>query len=219
MLGYDDAFMPKFAKHDNFMTNQAKKKSYRGPIHREKAGNVEIPIYKTNNKGKVMYQIHWREGKTRKRISRYDLVKARAEAQRIATAIHNQRASQLKLDAIAAEEYAACLKLLPEGMTLVEAVKRGVRELTTNPSTIREAYERMMVAKEGEELSASWVNSIKTRLKPFLEEFGERQIAAISTPELDAFLQKGDEAVRTRNNRREALVHLFAYARKQGILP
>jgi integrase len=221
LLENDDVFMPKFAKHDNFMTNQAKKKSYSGPFHREKAGNVEIPIYKTTNKGKVIYQIHWREGEANalKRINRSDFEKAKAEAQRIATAIHNQRASQLKLDAVDAEAYLACMKLLPEGMTLVEAVKRGVRELTTNPSTAREAYERMMEAKEGEELSASWINSIKTRLKPFLEEFGERQIATISTPQLDAFLQKRDEALRTRNNRRDALVQMFNFARKQGILP
>jgi integrase len=197
----------------------AKKKSRGNPIYLAKAGNVEVPVWKTKNRQYLSYQLAWYEGGVRKRRTFNNVSLAKKEAQRIATAIHNQRASQLKLDAVAAEEYAACLKLLPEGMTLVEAVKRGVRELTTNPSTVREAYERMMEAKEGEELSTSWVNALKTRLKPFLEEFGEIQISATSTTELDAFLQKGDEALRTRNNRREALVHLFNYARNQGILP
>ena len=117
----------------------AKKKSRGKPIYLAKAGNVEVPVWKTKNRQYLSYQLAWYEGGVRKRRTFNNVSLAKKESQRIATAIHNQRASQLKLDAVAAEEYAACLKFLPEGMTLVEAVKRGVRKLTTNPSTVREA--------------------------------------------------------------------------------
>ena len=188
----------------------------------------------------MIYQIVWHEGKRRRRKTRSNLGVAKREAERIAIAIHNQRLNQLNLDAASAQEYkeairttasvdatlttavreyAACSKLLPDGITLTEAVKRGIRQLTVTPVTVKEAHDRLMKSKEAEEVTSSWKKTLRSRLKPFVNLFGERLIGSLNTAELDEFLQSAHVEIRTRNNLRESVVNLFNFGCNQGFLP
>jgi integrase len=201
---------------------------------------VVIPIYKVKNKGGFIYQFPACLGPNRKMVSRSNVLIAKAEAQRVAGAIYNQQANALTLDSAAAaqyqtavreleavgstltpavREYVSCIRLLPEGVTLGEAVRRGVRNLTVKPATVRELYAALLASRKAMQVTVVWERTLKSRLRSFVDEFGEDQIVTIETATLDRFLQERDQGIRTRNNRREALVLLFRFARDQGFLP
>lgn len=207
-----------------------------------RAGSASVKIYRViKSDAKVFYQIRYYDGSNKRQtLTRSDLGKAKAEAQRIAVLISNgtaqgaplsvedrvafERASTrareigLPLDAIISEYQQAVAKL-PEDASLMEAVDYFMRHgaARIEHKEISAVVEEWKHQLDSDGKSDRYREDISHRMGKFATSFSG-PIDAVTTRELQAWLNGLDVAGRTKNNFRRCLVSLFVFARDLGYL-
>lgn len=210
---------------------------------------VSVHIYHTpTRKGAKVYSgftLAYTAAGRRKREFVADLEKARATAKAIANQlaagighahtvtpamiadyIAAQRAMRgLERDCEISEvvtEYVSAVKHLPVGTTLREAVthfgdykSKQTRKANT---LVAEVVGKFKKAKEAEELSDYYVKPLFRIIDRFTSTFN-CPIGSIEAESIRSWILAQEVGKRTRNNLRNSLATLFAFARDQGYLP
>ena len=213
----------------------------------EKGVNIHI-YYTPTRKGAKVYSgftLSYTAAGRRKREFVADLEKARATAKTIANQlaagighahtvtpamiadyIAAQRAMRgLERDCEISEvvtEYVSAVKHLPAGTTLREAVTH-FSDFTTKQTRkantlVSEVVGKFKTAKEGEELSDYYVKPLFRILDRFASAFN-CPIGSVEAERIREWIVAQKVGKRTRNNLRNSLATLFAFARDQGYLP
>lgn len=210
-----------------------------------KVGNVEVKLYKLQNRGNdyIFVKYHWAgEPKLRsmRRKTAKDDVKARALAKEIATAIYNNRAAHISeigtgthvlksaedslsslgvaVDA-ACREYAQARQIIGAHGTLLQAAEFFAR---SQPGKIKPidtpvAVEEFISDLKSNDVSARHLQDSRSRLRRFSQEF-PGPLHEITTPEVQRWLRALEIAPRTRDNFIERIVAFSHWAQTQGYL-
>jgi integrase len=115
-----------------------------------------------------------------------------------------------RLDALGALE---ALKIFPD-VTLTRAVEFYTQHHTAldQSVTVTEAISKLLEAKQIDGLSKRYIEDLRHRLNQFSEDFGDRAIAEIGSPEIGDWLRALRLSASTRNTFHMRLSVLFAFA-------
>lgn len=111
-------------------------------------------------------------------------------------------------------------ELEEHGKTVLDAIKFYVAHLKRLDASIptAEAIAKLLEARAGQGRSARYLNDVRVRLRRFARSFGEQPIAAITAPDIEAWLDGLKVGPVTRNTTRQRLSVLFSFAKKRGWL-
>jgi len=218
-----------------------KAKNTKWPL-RITAGSVVVKVYKTQNRGRDLFQIAYRNHLgARQRISCADLERAKSEARTIAMQLQRGEIQALKLQGtdrlayeraaktvaeigvsvdVMAAEYAEAQAALGGHGSMIEAVRFFMAHGGNEMSQISagDLVQEYLAQKRADGCSARHIEDLTHRLKRFAEAF-PGNIGDVSTSQLQRWLNGLKVAARTRNNFRGQLIGLFGFARTQGYLP
>jgi integrase len=109
-------------------------------------------------------------------------------------------------------------KLRPFGKTLTDATTALVAqlELIATSQMVTHCVNELLAAGETDKLSVRYLRDLKSRLGQFVERFGTRHIASITTAEIDDWLRTLTVGAVARNTTRRRLVKLFKFAKSRG---
>ena len=118
-------------------------------------------------------------------------------------------------------EYLECRDILkPYGLSLREAVNKLLPQLKAEKTTIlvSKTMENFLKAKEADGLSSRYLKDLKNRLKQFSKKFGARNMASITTTEVEDWLRSMPGGAVNRNNYKRNIGVFFSYAEKRGLI-
>lgn len=216
------------------------KRGKAGPAATVKFGSASVPIYLSESKGRVRYFIvHYRSGK-RIRKAFPDLAAAKKEAlfvaQRIQSGMQHvtdlkpherdsyvravELLSELKLPLVAAvEDYVQARKLAEcESLTSIATDYRKFFKPLIRRITVPELVAELLVAREQDGASKTYVSQLRTILNRFAEAF-PGEILGVSSSDIDAWMRGFKVFVSSRNSMLVCVKVLFSYARSQNCLP
>jgi integrase len=115
-------------------------------------------------------------------------------------------------------EVLRCVEKLPEGRTLTEAVDHFLAHIqaTEKSAPISDLEESFLESMTLSGKSKRYLEDLRHRLYPFVEEFGTRYAAEISTKMAEEWLNGRDGSNLTRNHFRRVLSAFFAYCERGG---
>jgi integrase len=123
-------------------------------------------------------------------------------------------------------EYLECAEALrPFGVTIREAVKFYVPHLQAmkHSCTAAQLVDELLKVKEADGASKRYLSDLRSRLNQFSEIFNGKQIAEITSTEIDEWLRSLSDKETgkrlspiTRNNFRRVLIVAFNFARNRG---
>jgi integrase len=108
--------------------------------------------------------------------------------------------------------------LRPFGKTIRDATDHFLAFLTAaeNSCTAAELAKRLLEVKRAAGASARYLTDLRTRLRRFSASFDSRQIAAITTAQIDDWLRDLNLSPVSRNNFRRVLLVAFNHAKTRG---
>jgi integrase len=216
------------------------KRGKAGPYATVKFGSASVPIYLSESNGRKRYLIaHYRDGK-RIRKAFPDLAAAKKEAlfvaQRIQSGMQHvtdlkpherdsyakavELLGELKLPLVAAvEDYIQARKLAEsDSLTSMATDYRKFFKPLTRRMSVPELVAELIVAREQDGASKTYVSQLKTILNRFAETF-PGEILGVSSSDIDAWLRGFEVSVSSRNSMLVCVKVLFSYARSQNCLP
>jgi integrase len=223
----------------------AKKSAAKRKVSNVTVGNTTVRIYASAYKSKghnyEQFTLSYREGGKRIRRTFHDHPTARREAERIADRLEQGHRDSLKLTNADAElfvlakreadksgvplleairQFAAAMKSLPEGSSLVEAVKDYARRHPTNVASklLPDVVDEFIAAKTQDGASEAYLRTLRFHLNPLKARF-KTDIKNVLASDLDAWLREAKHSARTRRNISTSIVTLFRFARGLGFLP
>jgi integrase len=199
-----------------------------------------VPIYLSESKGRKRYFIaHYRDGKRIRKAFR-DLAAAKKEAlfvaQRIQSGMQHvtdlkpherdsyakavELLGELKLPLVAAvEDYIQARKLAEsESLTSMATDYRKFFKPLTRRMSVPELVAELIVAREQDGASKTYVSQLKTILNRFAEAF-PGEILGVSSSDIDAWLRGFKVSASSRNSMLVCVKVLFSYGRSQNCLP
>jgi hypothetical protein len=211
-----------------------------GPAATVKFGSASVPIYLSESKGRKRYFIaHYRDGK-RIRKAFPDLAAAKKEAlfvaQRIQSGMQHvtdlkpherdsyakavELLGELKLPLVAVvEDYIQARKLAEsESLTSMATDYRKFFKPLTRRITVPELVAELIVAREQDGASKTYVSQLKTILNRFADAF-PGEILGVSSSDIDAWLRGFKVSASSRNSMLVCVKVLFSYGRSQNCLP
>jgi integrase len=231
----------KMVTNDDGTQNSSSRKSRKaGPAATVKFGSASVPIYLSESKGRKRYFIaHYRDGK-RIRKAFPDLTAAKKEAlfvaQRIQSGMQHvtdlkpherdsyakavELLGELKLPLVAAvEDYIQARKLAEsESLTSMATDYRKFFKPLTRRMSVPELVAELIVAREQDGASKTYVSQLKTILNRFAEAF-PGEILGVSSSDIDAWLRGFKVSASSRNSMLVCVKVLFSYGRSQNCLP
>lgn len=160
--------------------------------------HVEVRPYKD---GRFGYDDYWTIPGKRKRVRLRSERKAKKCALDLAVAIENGQRDFLSISPAELAEFSAW------------------KERKSNSPTLGSVISELMAAKcEDKNLDPGYISGLKCNLSHF-DKIAETRISEIETSTLSAILARLGREPRTRNNIRDALCHLFRFARERKYLP
>ena len=235
------------AAGDKLVTNgkgnsntRSRKGGKAGPAATVKFGSASVPIYLSESNGRKRYFIaHYRDGK-RIRKAFTDLAAAKKEAMFVAQRIQSgmqhvtdlkpherdsyakavELLGDLKLPLVAAvEDYVQARKLAEsESLTSMATDYRKFFKPLTRRVTVPELVAELILAREQDGASETYVSQLKTILNRFAEAF-PGEILGITSSDIDAWLRRLNVSASSRNSMLVCVKVLFSYARSQNCLP
>jgi integrase len=105
-------------------------------------------------------------------------------------------------------------QLKPFGKTISDAVRHYVAHLqaTEKSCAAQELVDELLEAKEADGAGERHLNTLRSRLGYFAEEFDGKLVAEITSTQIDDWLRSLDVGPRTRNHYRAALILAFNFA-------
>jgi integrase len=164
-------------------------------------------IKEVKNHGKTAYMVDCRiNGRGERRF--FD---TRGSAK---TYANEQRVTRLNEGAVAFDDS----RLAKHGWTIAQAIKFALDHLERVAAsvTLTTAIEKLIASKAGAGRSAQYCNELRWRLNKFAAEAGDKTLAQITAPEIEAFLSALNLAPGTWNSYRRDLVTLWSFAIKAG---
>ena len=205
-----------------------------------KRGSVSINIYRTPSHGCDSYTLSYYQDGARRRPTFPTFEKAKAEAERVAGRLAATDADVLTLSSADRAAYLRARQVLdPVGMPieaaaaqladaksqlcdvpLSQAVEFYLKRHPTRipPRAVADVVTEMLEAKEGDGLSAGYVQHLRYDLKKFAGAF-RCNIGVVSGADVDTWLRGLGVSPRTRNNLRTAIQTLFSFAKARKYLP
>jgi len=154
-----------------------------------------------------------------------DHFKNRAEAKtfhdRKRVELANFGTAAAALDERQRAEYLECCDILkPYGLSLRDAVNKLLPQLKAEKTTslVSKTMEKFLQAKESDGLSSRYLKDLKNRLKKFSKKFGARNMASITTAEVDDWLRSAPGGPVNRNNYKRNIGVFFSYAERRGLI-
>jgi integrase len=187
-------------------------------------GSSSVKIYSSARTiGGTAYQRHcvaFSEGGKRVRREFGDLVEAKAEAERILTALVNGETKALSLTSTEAKEYGLAVGILKGKATLADAARFFVANGMVNlvRKTVPEAVAEFIAEKKKDGRSVVHVNDLEYRLNRFAEAF-TGQLSEATKPQILDWVRglKNEEGKpltpRGRSNYANSIANLFRWAR------
>jgi integrase len=206
-------------KHEHFMSEKEQPNSP-APAPKKCKRVKGVTIFPVTIKGiKYWRVVSPKSGKRRIMRTFKDHLEARNYYQMQVTLTRNLgRASgglsaKGRLDAIAALEALAPF----DGVSLVSAVEFYARHHVSldESVTVQEAVAKFLAAKAADGMSERYLRDLRNRLSRFAEDFGDRKIADIGSPEVGSWLRSLMLRPLTRNTFHLRLHVLFAFAAEQ----
>jgi integrase len=117
---------------------------------------------------------------------------------------------------IMAQECADSLK--PYGKTIRDATSHYLAHLKAaeKSCTAEQLVKELLKAKKADGVGERQLDTLRSRLSVFADEFDGKLVATISTREIDDWLRSLDVGPRTRNHYRAATLLAFNFARRAG---
>jgi integrase len=210
------------------------------PVAVVKQGSAAVPIYRGMCRKSVRFTVAFYRDGRRRRLTFGNLDAAKDEARRIALNIQRGMSSDNDLRPQDRETFRTAMNMLaPLGLPLLGCLEEYVtcrRDLGSVPLRVAvEAYksrtagveagvtverivEEMLLAKTQDRLSSMHIKDLRSLYHRFARAF-PGAISEITTPQLDAWIRKGEFTITTRNNRLRRMKMLFTFAKERGYLP
>ena len=183
------------------------------------------------------YTLAWYEGELRKRLTRSDLAEAKREAGIVAKDLNAGLGAVVQLNGSARDSYLRSVKKLePLKIDLMSAVEQFVAAQATGAPMVEacrywvkqhladlpvkqvdEVYRELLKAKKQDECSERYIGDLKSRLGRFAGDI-RMPISEVTTLIIDNWLRGLKLSTRTRNNYRNVIETLFAFAKSRGYL-
>jgi len=121
-------------------------------------------------------------------------------------------------DALRTEAVKCSQTLIPFGKTIADATQFYVDHLTeiNSSQTVSHAVKALQAACKADGKSVRYLRDLKYRFGRFEQDFGSRQIAGITTTDIDQWLRQLGLGTVSRNTFRRRLVTLFKFAKTSG---
>jgi integrase len=205
-----------------------------------KRGSVSVKIYRTPSNGCDSYTLAYYQNGVRKRPTFSSFQAANDEAEIVATRLGNadadiltltsaDRAAYLRarqlLDGVgahienAAAQFVQAKQLLGD-VPLLQAAEYYVKRHPSRiaPRPVMEVVDEMLKLKQSDGLSEGYLRHLRYDLEKFAGAF-HGNIGTVMGPEIDKWLRGLGVSPRTRNNLRNSVQTLFAFAKSQKYLP
>jgi integrase len=199
-------------------------------------GSVTVPVYSLRG---GRWCISYYQNGRRCRETRATKAKANERAEKVASAIHNQKAAGITLTGVDRDAYTRALEILkPLGVSLHEVVDSYAKAhkklrgaslndaidfyLRHNPAdlpkkTVKEVADELLAAKQRDGVSEAYLRDLKDRLPDISAAFNT-SIGLVSHAQLEDWLRSLSVSARTRNNYRAMIIMLWRFARQRGYL-
>src|SRR5207248_1851814 len=119
---------------------------------------------------------------------------------------------------VAIEEYVEARQHAGAGL-IAAAKEHGRRHATrTIHKSISETVKEILAAKQQDEMSVRYLQSLRSHLNRFAEHF-QMNIDTVTAAQIEDWLRRIKRGPRTRNNIRLSIVTLFNFAKARGYLP
>jgi integrase len=118
-------------------------------------------------------------------------------------------------------EYLECRDILKTyGLSLRQAVDKLLPQLKAEKTTtlVSKARDAFLKAKKSDGMSSRYLKDLTSRLKRFSKKFGSRNMASITTAEIDDWLRGLPGGPVNRNNYKRNIGVFFSYAEKRGLV-
>ena len=202
-----------------------------------KAGSSRVKIYRVVEPHRKRYTLAYHEGAQRKLRQFADEGEARREAKIIAERLNAGQGDALELTGKDRDSFLyATRKLRPLGLDLISAVEQFVaahatgapmveacrywakQHLTDLPvKQVDEVYRELLEAKKEDGCSERYLGDLKSRLGRFADDI-RMPIGEVTTSNIDNWLRGLKLSTRTRNNYRNVIETMFAFAKSRGYL-
>jgi len=121
-------------------------------------------------------------------------------------------------DALRSEAVKCSQILHPFGKTIADATYFYVDHLNeiARSQTVSHVVQELQAGAKADGASVRYLRDLKYRLGRFVQDFGSRHIAEITTADIDAWLRQLNLGPVSRNTFRRRLVTLFKFAKNRG---
>lgn len=199
-------------------------------------GSVKVPVYGLS--GGRWCVSYYQDGQ-RRRETRSTRDDATERAKEVATAIHNQTASDITLTGVDRDAYTFAVKALkPFGLTLHQAIeaytkarnklqKASLNEaveffLRHHPAdlpekTVKVVADELLAAKRQDHFSTAYIQDLNKRL-PHIAAAFSCPISQVTQAQIADWLRSLPGSIRNRMNYRRLIVTLWRFARQRGYL-
>jgi integrase len=180
---------------------------------------IKVRRYSDSNRPNLKFVVGYREAGKRKR----SFFETKEQAKSFA-AFKN---AELKRNGVEGAEFPTAIRVMaqnaveqlkPFGKSIADAVQYYVTHLeaSVNSRTAAQLVKELIAAKEKDGASQRHLSDLRSRLNIFAEKFDGKQVATITSAEIDDWLRSLNVKAATRNHYRRLIVLAFNFAVKRG---
>ncbi len=190
------------------------------PLKQPRRRRIKVRPYKDRARPTLHYVVGYRESGKRKRT----FFETKEAAQSFALFKNAER----ERNGIEASEFPTSLRIMAqeamealrpfEGKTIRDAVAHYVAHLNASERscTAEQLVKELLKAKKADGVGERHLNTLRSRLGYFADEFDGKMVAEITRANIDDWLRSLDVGAQTRNHYRAVLVSAFNFALRNG---
>ena len=179
----------------------------------------QLKRYNDTNRPALKFVVNFKESGNRVRKFFSSKIEAQTFVQQKNIAFQNQGREGIEFPSWLRIMAGECNDVLePHKKTIRDATEHYLAYLSASAKscTVSELSTQMQAAKKADGASTSHLHDLKCRLKRLCTDFGEENVATISTRQIDEWLRGLNLAPQGRNNYRSAIRSMFNFAIKRS---
>jgi hypothetical protein len=179
----------------------------------------QLKHYNDTNRPALKFVVNYKEAGKRVRKFFSSKIEAQTFVQQKNIAFQNQGREGIEFPSWLRIMAGECNELLePHNKTIRDATEHYLAYLKASAKscTVSELSAQMQAAKKADGASTSHLHDLKCRLKRLCVDFGDKNVATISTRQIDEWLRDLNLAPQGRNNYRSAIRSMFNFAIKRN---
>ena len=179
----------------------------------------QLKHYNDTNRPALKFVVNYKEAGKRVRKFFSSKIEAQTFVQQKNIAFQNQGREGIEFPSWLRIMAGECNDLLePHNKTIRDATEHYLAYLKASAKscTVSELSAQMQAAKKADGASTSHLHDLKCRLKRLCADFGDKNVATISTRQIDEWLRDLNLAPQGRNNYRSAIRSMFNFAIKRN---